>query len=805
MAEPRSVMKEYRALDRKRAGAGLTPAEEARYAELRDLVEVGSGPASGGFDVDAAAARLRESLLPAGSRERAEASGAAGSEPAAPGALAPDAGSAPPEPPEAEAAAPEAAFEVDAFDSDALLDSLVAETPPAEQEAGGGWAAAPGDAAWGSGAANEAAQSWDPNMPEAARPWDPDAPPNDPTQPWDPNAVAYDANGQPYDPNAVAYDANGQPYDPNAVAYDADGQPYYPNAVAYDADGRPYDPNAVAYDGQPYDPAAAPLEPAQPDASSAPTEAAPYEPEPLQPESADAGWGGPEPFETTLSDAAQPGSSSARAGWDPGALVDGPELLDGAAPWSGATDAVGSADGWEATSAVEPSGSGGSPSAAEDGFLADAEGAPVAPAAATRGDPSPLPPPGWSAEPEPPAPVPVQATELGEYDESGGAPAAFPPEDADFASMLPPESSAEEEGGELAGELAGGGAPSLGEYDDTAGFGRSLAIPPPDLVEDGSGFHAAPTFTDGEPAALAPGNAFEDPFELAAGSSFDARAAATVPEWAGEAPVPPWEEPQAPDAATATGTEDFTIDFDDGGGGYAPAAAPAAPGTYGDLGLDAEGDLASGSSPDQSGAAPALDFSRPDLSEGAGDHDPYLTASPALTALAALELEGAPPAHEELPTIEGAEILEEIPEGAPAPAQPPDLTSSPVGEGACRLAGVHRVVIHTIDGQVKRGVVDSPDLGAATLALAPQPGGPSEALARDRVKAIFFMLSPGEAAPPAEGKKVRVTFADGREVTGFRSDHDESGPGFFMVPAEARTSTRRIWIYRAAARAVSVT
>ncbi|HEY6002895.1 MAG TPA: hypothetical protein VIV57_08465, partial [Anaeromyxobacter sp.] len=73
MPDPRSVMKEYRSLEQKRATGGLTPAEEARFARLRDLVAPDTGTGTGsapGFDVDAAAASLRESLLPAGLRNR---------------------------------------------------------------------------------------------------------------------------------------------------------------------------------------------------------------------------------------------------------------------------------------------------------------------------------------------------------------------------------------------------------------------------------------------------------------------------------------------------------------------------------------------------------------------------------------------------------------------------------------------------------------------------------------------------------------------------------------------------------------
>jgi hypothetical protein len=72
------------------------------------------------------------------------------------------------------------------------------------------------------------------------------------------------------------------------------------------------------------------------------------------------------------------------------------------------------------------------------------------------------------------------------------------------------------------------------------------------------------------------------------------------------------------------------------------------------------------------------------------------------------------------------------------------------------------------------------------------------------VRAIFFMLSPGESAPEATGVRVRVTFRDGRQVAGFSPDYDPEAIGFFMVPADTRTNTARIWVYRAAVRQVSV-
>ncbi len=93
---------------------------------------------------------------------------------------------------------------------------------------------------------------------------------------------------------------------------------------------------------------------------------------------------------------------------------------------------------------------------------------------------------------------------------------------------------------------------------------------------------------------------------------------------------------------------------------------------------------------------------------------------------------------------------------------------------------------------------------APHIALAPQPGAAPEPVETTKVKAIFFMLAPGEAAPAAEGKKVRVTFRDGRQIAGFSPDYDETGPGFFMIPGDTRTNTGRIWVYRASVKQVAV-
>ena len=119
------------------------------------------------------------------------------------------------------------------------------------------------------------------------------------------------------------------------------------------------------------------------------------------------------------------------------------------------------------------------------------------------------------------------------------------------------------------------------------------------------------------------------------------------------------------------------------------------------------------------------------------------------------------------------------------------------------IKGEHRVILHTIEGQVKRGAIRDANLGDDAVGLETQPGA-LEKIPRPRIKAIFFMLPAGEKAPAPKGDKLRVTFRDGRQLAGFSSDHRASGIGFFVVPADNRTNTERIFIYRASVEKVSV-
>ncbi len=146
----------------------------------------------------------------------------------------------------------------------------------------------------------------------------------------------------------------------------------------------------------------------------------------------------------------------------------------------------------------------------------------------------------------------------------------------------------------------------------------------------------------------------------------------------------------------------------------------------------------------------------------------------------------------------------------PLPPPPPPVTDVATGAevfGGAYLSptfveGEHRVVLHTLEGQVRRGTVKDLDLLDAVIRLA-QPGRAPEAIAADRVKAIFFMQEPGAAPIPSAGRRIRVGFGDGRQIVGFSEDVDSGEQGFFLVPADTRTHTARIYVFRAGVQSIS--
>jgi hypothetical protein len=142
---------------------------------------------------------------------------------------------------------------------------------------------------------------------------------------------------------------------------------------------------------------------------------------------------------------------------------------------------------------------------------------------------------------------------------------------------------------------------------------------------------------------------------------------------------------------------------------------------------------------------------------------------------------------------------------------PPAAVAEPVGPAASDpfapspsfVSGDHRIVLHTVDGQVLRGSLANADLADPELPLI-QPNGAVARVPAEQVKAIFFMLPAGERPPAAAGTRVRVTFGDGRQISGLSPDYSPSSSGFFVLPLDGRTNTARVWVYRAAVQQIAI-
>jgi hypothetical protein len=202
---------------------------------------------------------------------------------------------------------------------------------------------------------------------------------------------------------------------------------------------------------------------------------------------------------------------------------------------------------------------------------------------------------------------------------------------------------------------------------------------------------------------------------------------------------------------------------------------------------------------------PRLTPTLPDPPEGPAPQSgpfapPTLLPAAPLDVMDGFEQEGLP----------GAQPFSPPPPPPTAAVLPQVASEASVGEpvfGSSFLSptfveGEHRVVVHTLEGQVKRGTVSDVDLLDAMIRLN-QPGLAQERIATERLKAIFFMQAPGEPPLPHSGRKVRVHFRDGRQLLGFSEDVESSETGFFLIPADTRTHTARIYVFRVGVQSIS--
>jgi hypothetical protein len=127
------------------------------------------------------------------------------------------------------------------------------------------------------------------------------------------------------------------------------------------------------------------------------------------------------------------------------------------------------------------------------------------------------------------------------------------------------------------------------------------------------------------------------------------------------------------------------------------------------------------------------------------------------------------------------------------------------------------VVARYQDGRVLKGVTNDFLPAKDRFHLVPlesAPGSkPVEVLIAD-LKALFFVRDfagdpqhkeSGEFDPAkaAGGRKIRVLFKDGETLVGTTQGYQPGRPGFFVIPADAKSNNERCFVVSVATREVS--
>lgn len=138
----------------------------------------------------------------------------------------------------------------------------------------------------------------------------------------------------------------------------------------------------------------------------------------------------------------------------------------------------------------------------------------------------------------------------------------------------------------------------------------------------------------------------------------------------------------------------------------------------------------------------------------------------------------------------------------PSPISIGRAASLPEHPESCGLPGEHRVIVHTIDGQVRRGMLRDANFLGEALELVLDGGVEVERFAITRLKAVFVLLAPGATVARKGKQRMTVTFVDDRQVAGVTNDYDPQAPGFFLTPLDERSNTARVFIYLAGVKGI---
>ncbi|MEW6363574.1 MAG: hypothetical protein AB1714_02925 [Acidobacteriota bacterium] len=130
---------------------------------------------------------------------------------------------------------------------------------------------------------------------------------------------------------------------------------------------------------------------------------------------------------------------------------------------------------------------------------------------------------------------------------------------------------------------------------------------------------------------------------------------------------------------------------------------------------------------------------------------------------------------------------------------------------------MNKIVARCQDGRRIKGdtndFVPTKDRFHVTITDSAPSAKPLEVLMSD-LKAVFFVkdfvgnrdyqaVKEFDATKPPVGRKIRVVFKDGEVMIGTTQGYQPGRPGFFLVPADAKSNNERCFIVTAATKEIS--
>ncbi len=124
-----------------------------------------------------------------------------------------------------------------------------------------------------------------------------------------------------------------------------------------------------------------------------------------------------------------------------------------------------------------------------------------------------------------------------------------------------------------------------------------------------------------------------------------------------------------------------------------------------------------------------------------------------------------------------------------------------------------KVVAHTRDGRIHKGVTGDFAAGREFFHLLPaEGGGVPQRIDLSSLKALFYVRDflgnreydppPGFGPAKSPGRKCVVTFDDGEVIFGFAVNYDESAPGFTLIPSDPEDNNEKIYVVRSAIKTI---